>query len=81
MEGLCLYNPNNGKSIVIKDNTSKTGWKAKNKNDLVNALYEWDIFQTVCRGFLESAIVEACKDNQEFESIREFANYLLKNYI
>ena len=57
------------------------GWEIKTAEDILTALLIFPAFQTISSYYIWDAIDRATTDRKEYADIREFAEYLLTNYI
>ena len=76
---MSAYKARNG--FTLQDADTGRGWEIKTAEDILTALLEFPAFQTVSQYFIWDAIDQATTDRKEYADIREFAEYLLTNYI
>ena len=74
-----MYKAKNG--FTLRDETTPGGWKITQAQDILTALLEYPVFQTVATPFIWEAIQNAIEDRRECENVRELAEYISKNYI
>lgn len=74
-----MYKAKNG--FTLRDETTPGGWKITQAQDILTALLEHPIFQTVATPFIWEAIQNAIEDRREWENVRELAGYIAKHYI
>lgn len=74
-----MYKAKNG--FVLLDDTAPGGWTIRSARDIETALLSFPYFQTVSSVILWGAIAQAVQDQKEHENIKEFAQYIAKNYI
>lgn len=74
-----MYKAKNG--FTLRDETTPGGWKITQAQDILTALLEYQVFQTVASPFIWEAIQNAIEDRREWENITELAEYISENYI
>ena len=74
-----MYKARNG--FTLHDAETPDGWTIQTAEDILTALLAFPAFQTVSQYFIWDAIDRATTDRKEYADIREFAEYLLTNYI
>ncbi len=74
-----MYAAKNG--FILWDNTTKSGWKITKHTDVITALLEYPVFQTVATPFIWEALQWAIDDRKQWENVRELAEYIAKHYI
>lgn len=73
-----MYRAKNG--FTLDDPTTPAGWTIQSAEDIITALLEFPIFQTVAVPFIWEAIAQALETRKEYANIKDFAEYLT-NYI
>jgi len=74
-----MYRAQNG--FTLKDETTPSGWKISSAPDIITALLEFPIFQTVATPFIWESIRYAIEDRKQYENITEFAEFISEHYI
>ena len=74
-----MYKAKNG--FTLRDETTPGGWRITQAQDILTALLEYPVFQTVATPFIWEAIQNAIEDRREWENVRELAEYIAKHYI
>ena len=67
--------------ITLGDNMTKWGWRIRDDNDLITALYGYPVFDTVYSGFMIEAIKNSGKDKRRWKDVKELGNHILGNYV
>lgn len=76
---MSAYKARNG--FTLQDADTGRGWEIKTAEDVLTALLIFPAFQTISSYYIWDAIDQATTDRKEYADIREFAEYLLTNYI
>ena len=76
---MSAYKARNG--FTLQDADTGRGWEIKTAEDILTALLIFPAFQTISSYYIWDAIDQATTDRKEYADIREFAEYLLMNYI
>ena len=74
-----MYRAQNG--FTLKDETTPSGWKISSVQDIITALLEFPIFQTVATAVIWESIRYAIEDRKQYENITEFAEFISEHYI
>ena len=73
------YRARNGFTLLDAD-TGK-GWEIRTAQDIITALLEYPVFQTVDTGIIWDAIRQAVEIRKEYRDIKDLAEELTTNYI
>lgn len=76
---MSAYKARNG--FILQDADTGHGWEIKNAEDIMLALLAYPAFESIATGYIWEAIDQATRTRKEYADIKDFANYLLKNYL
>lgn len=74
-----MYKAKNG--FTLKDDTTPEGWIIKTPEDIITALLSFPEFDTVETAILWEALEDATGQRQEYDNIKDLADYLANYYI
>ena len=74
-----MYKARNG--FTLHSSETPDGWTIRRAEDILTALLSFPIFQTADTGILWEAVGQAVETRKEYADIKDFAQYIAKNYI